>query len=235
MNHQLKNALLAVLFLFTSQSSFAILEYDWNDTLYVWADNGLNVRLEPSSTSMVVAKIPFGNHLIARGSKCELDYLERSELVQDKVETTSLKVNVLALNGNWVQVNYNGLVGYVFDAYLSKIAPPSMKEGEGSLLDFFAARCSYNYIERKDTLDEFGEDKIIFSNGIYMKQNYYPSGFSYRMMIPDFSEEEVFLLIRYIDDKAIGILRKGQSILIHQATESYQIRQFGNMVTVSWS
>ncbi len=223
----------AILFIFSIHRGFAIIEYDVNDTLYVWAGNGLNLRAAPHTSAKIIGKIPFTDFVICQSSKTEVDYLKQAEYVADKVTISPEKTNILDLHGNWAKVIFDGKTGYVFDAYLSKLSPVALPEQERSLLDFFATIEQPTYILKKEALDEFGEDKILFSNGAYMKQCYYPAGFSYRIMIPDFTKEEAFLLIRYIDDKATGVLRKNQGdIIIQQSESSYKIKQLGSMVMV---
>lgn len=235
MTIQVKKLFVITLLLFISQSGFSIIEYNLNDTLYVWAGNGLNLRTAPSVHSPIIAKVQFGDKVFCKAQKSEVDYWMSMGMIADYIRVNTQKVNVLDLKGDWVKVTFKDRVGYVFDAYLSKLTPVSLPENKQNLLDFFAAKTELVYHERKDTLDEFGEDEIFFDNGIYMKQCYYPSGFSYRMMIPKFSVEEAFLLIRYLDQQVTGILRNmNDDIIINQKFSQYQIKQIGNMTVISW-
>ena len=109
-----------------------------------------------------------------------------------------------------------------------------------SLFDYFKKSAdSLIYLERKDSTLEYGRNKIIFSNGIFMTENYASGGFWSQINLPDFSKEEAFLLLRYLDNHSLTeiIQEEDGTIFIGDNMGGFTIEHFKNMVMISgeWS
>jgi len=74
--------------------------YSSQDTLYVGAKSGLNLRSEPTLSSIIIKKIDLNERVI--------------------IESISLKDTIANRSGNWVRIDHNETTGYLFDAYLNK-------------------------------------------------------------------------------------------------------------------
>ncbi|MEE9440202.1 MAG: SH3 domain-containing protein [Saprospiraceae bacterium] len=75
--------------------------------VYVVAQSGLTLRAKPNIRARSLGVIDFGSQLI----------------VLDQVDSLkTLKINWV--DGQWIKVDYEGLVGYMFDGYLSDLPLP---------------------------------------------------------------------------------------------------------------
>lgn len=93
----------------------AIDYYQPGDTLWVWAQNGLNIREQPDAQAKILGKIPFGGQVITTEQQdVALPY--SIEVIKKQEGGQSLE-----LKGYWAKIKYKNLTGYVFDAYLSKL------------------------------------------------------------------------------------------------------------------
>lgn len=95
---------------YTAKSNYAE-----KDTLNVLALSGLNIRLETNSTSEVIGKADYGESIVI-----------------ENVFEFSIKDTIDARTGHWVQINYNGIQGCVFDGYLSKLPVPKLTQDDDS-------------------------------------------------------------------------------------------------------
>ena len=219
--------------------SFGITEYQPEDKLFIWAESGLNLRESADSKSEVLIKIPFAEEVICKGRKSWYEYLNNSQKLKDKTETTDGKLIEIELKGSWVKVKFGSYEGFVFDSYLSRFKPSIKSNESRSVIEYFKTECdSLIYLEKKDSTLEYGRDKIVFSNGIFMTQNYHSGGSWFQMNLPDFSIEEALLIIRYLDKYAIDIKQKKDGgIWIGQDLGGYTIESYKNLVIISgeWS
>lgn len=69
---------------------------------YVHALDGLNLRIEPDRRSPVITKLHYG---------------ERVQLIDDHVSNQLITIQYIP--GHWAKVSVDGIVGYVFDGFLS--------------------------------------------------------------------------------------------------------------------
>jgi hypothetical protein len=81
------------------------------DTLYVAAHSGLSFRTEPGTKATKLAAIPKGSQLVVLADA-------DSNLAHSVTEFPGFNIK-----GFWVEVDYNGQVGYVFSGYLSGFKP----------------------------------------------------------------------------------------------------------------
>jgi len=70
------------------------------------AFSGLKIRSAPNLNGQVLTVIPFG---------------ERVEVIGK----SSIEERIEWMSGNWIKVNYQGIEGYVFDGFVSKLPVPS--------------------------------------------------------------------------------------------------------------
>lgn len=223
-----------IIFLFSYQISSGISEYQPNDKLYTWASSGLNLRASPNLNSTKIITIAFGDMVICQGRKSEFFNNENSLTVINKVKNFYKEIDEINIKGNWVKVKFEEWEGYIFDGYLSKWKPQFVNSQDFKLLGFLQLNCdSFSYLEKRKLTSEQGVEKISFHNGCYLRMNYTQGGFSFRLRIPDFSIEEAFLLIQYLDN-FIGKVNqeKDGSIKIFQELGGYQIQSFKNVIFV---
>lgn len=100
--------------LFTAKCN-AIDYYKPGDTLWVWAKSGLNVREMPDAHAKVSGKIDNGEKVIVIDYQ-DVDYPFSVREVNENGNGTGFE-----LKGYWAKVKYQNLVGFVFDAYLSRL------------------------------------------------------------------------------------------------------------------
>lgn len=116
--------ILITLFCFTTINCFAIEFYKPGDTLWVWAKNGLNIREQPDAHSRILGNAENGGQIISLDYQ-NIDFPYTVEEIKKSVHgiTDNEKVDYpgFELTGYWAKINYKGVVGYVFDAYLSKL------------------------------------------------------------------------------------------------------------------
>ncbi|NNE29344.1 MAG: SH3 domain-containing protein [Saprospiraceae bacterium] len=142
--------------------------YAEGDRLFSWA-SFLNLRSEPHQDAKVLAMIPRGSVI---------------QILMDQTESRTHKVALVpdyapsedsytyhkgeSLHGNWVQVEYEGLQGYVFDGYLSKIIPIRSKKGD-SPGDIFTHYLLDHY--QGAVITEPGEEEIFDEKVVTPKGN----------------------------------------------------------------
>jgi Bacterial SH3 domain len=161
--------------LFIATQSHAIDYYKPGDTLWVWAKNGLNIRSEPNASSSVLGKIENGNKVIM------LDYPEKGvsfsieeikKTVVEDPETGKKRQIHFNLDGYWAKIQYGSQVGFVFDAFLSKLPTFLGHSYENNSQNGYYVDClnKHNKLINKigdkvrDEFDRF-DVRYIFDNG----------------------------------------------------------------------
>lgn len=76
-------------------------------TLNVTAESGLKMRSTPSLDGKLIQVIPFGEAVTVVNSNSENE---------EQIEWIA---------GNWIEVEYDGISGYVFDGFLNQLATPT--------------------------------------------------------------------------------------------------------------
>ncbi len=227
-----------VSFLITVQC-YGITEYKVGDKLFVWAKSGLNLRESPDPKSGIITKIHFGKSVECLGRKNSHQYDEDSEKITETVVTSTGNTSKITFNGRWVLVRCGRHEGYVFDAYLSKLDPLYPLPDSINVMNYFTVLCdSYHYLAKMDRNLEYGEEKIAFNNGAYMAFYYSSGGYSFQLVLPEFSMEEAFLLVRYLDNYSTRITYdNAHSIIIEQEMGAYHIESFKNIIIIhgAWS
>jgi len=134
-----------ILIIAYSQNVLAISNYKFGDTLYVWAKAGLNMRVSAAANASVIEKLPYGKQVI---------------IADHDIGKASFSVKVFnesgfVLQGFWVKVNMGDKSGYVFDAYLSRLAPLKIIESNG----YKRYESELEYFEREFEVQKTPTDK----------------------------------------------------------------------------
>jgi hypothetical protein len=155
---------------------------------YASAKTGISLRETPNANASLVDKIPYGGKVTI-----QIDSFPPSIIVTE------------GFKGTWWKVEYNNEQGYVSSSYLLPVPPP--KTGIKTLKDYFMqvspALGDKLVIKKSDpALNEMGETtltKQFFKNGMEWHQTQaYESG-SEVYMLPGFSVEQCFLLLRILN------------------------------------
>lgn len=171
-------AILFIVFPFTTKAQ---------TVYYAAAKTGLSLREQPNATAKVLEKIAYAEKLVTV-----------VDSVQPKTITTE------GFNGTWWKVKYNNKEGYLVSTYLLPVPPP--KAGTKKLEDYFAQVSAVNgspvVLQKTDAaLNEMGEStltKQLYKNGMeWHKSQGYETG-SEIFILPDFSIEQCYLLLRLI-------------------------------------
>lgn len=149
--------------------------YAEGDRLFIWASY-LNLREEPHQDAKVISMIPRG--ALVKIANDQVDAKEFSlTLIPDFTPAddpyTTRKGE--KLKGRWVEVEYSGIKGYVFDGYLSKIIP--IKKGKTKNPgELFKKYLLQNYrgalITEAPLMVEFNEKVITPDNQLTYTQYY---------------------------------------------------------------
>lgn len=186
----------------------AIDRYAPGDTLYAWAQSGLALRREASLKAAKLTGIPYGAALLVLNEKSGkgLNNVE-VEAVPGFSGNGSLSPAV-TLRGMFARVVFRGDTGWVFDGYLSRL--PAMrytadKNTGKPVFENFDEYATRNFgilvDEKHGTFEYAGPEsttKKIFGNGIMVDTRVSKSGES-RMILPDLSMEEAFLIFNYMN------------------------------------
>ncbi len=113
--------LLQSLLTFAQQSRFKA-----DETLYVWALNGLNMRKLPDAKSEKIATLPYGEKVTVQANIGVIVAHEVEEFKDFKVK------------GVCLLVKYGDKEGFVFDGYLSRLVAP--EKGATYSIDFYVEK-----------------------------------------------------------------------------------------------
>ena len=126
----MKNAILITpffLFVLSCRNDPPEEKLTYGDSTFVWASS-LNIYEEPSEDAETIGQVLYGSEvMIADDSIGRVAY--RYKAIESKTFERRSAVEPFYLDGFWVKISYNGIVGYVFDGYLSKLKPLPESEG----------------------------------------------------------------------------------------------------------
>lgn len=159
-------------------------------TMYVAAKTGLSMRETASAGGKVLDKIPYGT---------------RITIIQSEEELKSIVTE--GITGYWQKVKYNNKTGYILDSYLFPWPPPKLatvKEMRNYLAQVtvpFGAKL----IVKSGTMNNITDggwqlDKQLYKNGAEYHQFH---GYEYgsdTYLLPGFTLEQGFLLLRLIPE-----------------------------------
>jgi hypothetical protein len=165
------------------KESYSIQSYTAGQQLNVLATSGINLRDAPKGT--VLQKIPYG---------------ARIKTLQAK--STTNPETIEGIQGNWVKVEYNGAMGFLFDGFLSTLPAP---EVNGANLHLYAKKwmnpiselieIDYHRFNMGPSVRATQLFKLKSDTVVYFSDVYYEGGTEI-LSIPNISLEEAYLLVR---------------------------------------
>lgn len=156
-------------------------------TYYAAAKAGLSMREQPNTSAKVLEKIAYGEKLIT---------------VADNDPVVAIATE--GFNGFWWKVKYNNKTGYIVNSYVLSTPPP--KAGVKTFNDYFSqvsTKAGSPLLIKKSeaALNEMGESTItkqLYKNGMeWQEEKGYENG-SNLYLLPDFTIEQCFLLVRLL-------------------------------------
>jgi hypothetical protein len=169
------------------------MRYESGETIYVWARTGLVLRKTADFNGTKITTLPYGTKvecIVYDQIKTYSNELAGDYDAPEEHQLTIFKatdVEPFVLRGCWVKVKVDGKEGYLFDIYLSRLAPASVLEPAQTIeegMDQLAAYAKTNWSMVQEN------PIMMFSNGsVYWKHQ--------RWVLPDMNETEVFLLTNY--------------------------------------
>jgi Bacterial SH3 domain len=177
----MKKIIVSVAAIFLSFVSFSQFTY------YAAAKAGLSMREQPNTSAKVLEKIAYGEKLVT---------------VAD--ENQQVAIATEGFNSFWWKVKYNNKTGYIVNSYVLPTPPP--KAGVKTFSDYFSqvsTKAGSPLLIKKSgaALNEMGESTItkqLFKNGMeWQEEKGYENG-SNLYLLPDFTIEQCFLLVRLL-------------------------------------
>jgi hypothetical protein len=157
------------------------------NTFFVQALNGLKLRHEPTFNSQVITV---------------LDYGEVVTYLGDTPESTPFKVGYAT--GKWVHVDVNGLEGYVFDGFISRLPLPEVLPHTDYLTSVLEQYAHTNFnlitadtIERSSEMDErfHVKYKFDFEGGVRLHYDAYWQSELMKLEFPDIRIMDAYHLV----------------------------------------
>lgn len=194
--------------LFYFSSLFGAENYSSGDELYVWAVSGLNMRVQADQKATKVLNIPYTAKVQVTDNN-PFAHPFQYNMASSKTYNGLVQWTV---TGHWVEVKYQGSVGYVFDAYLSKYPTinPETDKSPYFTLDLFKEYGNLHWgglhQETKTTTKDFESNtidpdkgmsssyKLSFKNGAYYENVEEAFSGYVSIFIKDISMEEAYLI-----------------------------------------
>lgn len=196
--------IIAISFLFT-QFGFSTTTYQPGDSMYVWAQSGLKMRVAPNLKGEKILTIPYGTKVQIDSYQNELPEIKVRVVEAQKIDGTEYKS--FYLKGHWCKVTYLDTVGYIFDGYLSKMPTFQLEpyRNETDILhtvnESFDAYAEKHFgLLQKTDFDQqldFGTpiiERRIYGNGMMIEEDASEGGWTQKIILPNTSFEEGFLL-----------------------------------------
>lgn len=172
-------------------NTYAIGAYQLNDTLYVWAYNGLLMRTKPDPKGAKLKLLPYGAAVVVIS--------KNSQWAHQVQEYGGFR-----MYGHWVEVSYmDSLKAYVFDGYLSNFPAKTYQrknEEFNGMLAYFESVWGTGKVTRKGYQPEsahcrYQKEIYTYPNGTIAVQECGEGGYIQTLEIPGFSFEEAYLLL----------------------------------------
>ena len=164
------------------------------EVMTVFAPSGLSLRSEPSKSSEIIDIVPFGEDVIVMPGQLTNK--------QDRIDW---------IDGAWIFVEYDGIMGYIFDGYLSSFPKPAKTQDlTDRSHDYLKTLNQYfdQHFTLKSVIDSsFTTFKYTLSNDIKITRKNHDTYWAYEIEIPDKKIHEILNLIRSLNSD-----RKGRSI-----------------------
>ena len=192
-----------IIFLVLVQSIFIFAEDTFEyaassgDTLYVWAETGLNIRAYGNQEAEILGVIPFGNAIIFvdhdnSGRIEEVPFYQHSAEISI-INGIDFKCLAYSQKGRWIKIKFGSLVGFVFNGYTSRYKPI---KGETSILHLIEHNVNListteHYDEKQDCSSKY----MHYNKGISIIGNLCKSG-NWTYVFPNMTLEEAILFSR---------------------------------------
>ncbi|HEY5750410.1 MAG TPA: SH3 domain-containing protein [Chryseolinea sp.] len=183
-------------------------EFSVGDTLYVWANDGLVMRKEPKFDSPSLMKLDYGTAIVVIEKTGE----EKEFVVASTLYRNQKTLPGISVFGGFVKIHYEGVEGFIFDGFLSRLAPLHDQE---SLDDYF--KRIYGQLQTVDRSKKISEyvgyrfKRIIYKSGIISEAEGGESWGRHLYFIPDISVNEAYLLINKSTNLAENYKRQRES------------------------
>jgi len=193
--------LILPLFTFTSDS----------DTRFVWAKSGLTLRDAPNMQGKKITVVPYSAtvKLMKNGG----------EGIQGEVE----EFPGFMMKGNWVRVQYQGKIGYLFDGYLGTFQPLPAKTNLVQYWDDVFQTTNQSQEILLEGVSEIRKRHMVYQNGSTVT-NYAPlkegnERFTFKIPKSLMSKEQVYLFI-YAAVLNADITPPGEDLIIQKTINS---------------
>jgi uncharacterized protein YgiM (DUF1202 family) len=178
------------------------------NTMYVAAKTGLNIREKPDVNAKVLDKIPYA-----------------AKIVLQEPGEEAKRIITEGFTGYWQKVTYNNKTGYIIDSYLLPIAPP--ESGTKTMKDYMAqvsALFGDKLVITKGVMENVEEGgsqltKQLYKNGAEWHEYL---GYEYNSMtyfMPGLTMQQAFLLVRLIPEFVEYIGEKDEYITTNKKTK----------------
>lgn len=168
------------------------------DTLYVWAQKGLNLRIAPNKSSMNIRTLLPGDTVIV---------LENTDIFhrETMIDSNEFVKHPFILKSKWVKVQSKSDTGYVLNNYLLRFPIPGNRKVDDLLKYFLYTNNNFNTnIDTQFLYHSFKNElygiKFNFVNRENILINYQSEtgGEIYTLQIPKLNLGEAFVLIYFI-------------------------------------
>jgi len=192
--------------------------------LSVFANSGLKLRSQPNLRSEVLDVVRYGDQVLVVNTH------DFSEEYSDRIDW---------IDGHWILVDYQGIVGYLFDGYLSHLSFPSSQEQLCEDGYSFAYTIG-NYFETKfpvtNTLDSSDhQTTYVLDGGIRVRKATESGLWTLDLEIPDAKISDILNLMRSMLPDAASRNYFDKNLIYLEGADG-KIREvksnFGNPVTI---
>ncbi|KAA3622892.1 MAG: SH3 domain-containing protein [Bacteroidetes bacterium] len=183
-----------------------------NELRYVWAKSGLIIRDAPSIEGKRVGKLAYGDSIRlvkVTGKSYSVKMMETNKSFEEYHHKE------FRLRGNWVQINWQGQVGFIFDGYLSKF--PALRfrnQYDLESIENWATREFGIFGEersKRDPNSDYHKSLLVFKNGIIYSSEGSTGWSSTQLVFPGGSINEGFLLYD-LQNRLTERLNNGESV-----------------------
>lgn len=147
--------------------------YQKGERLYVLSAAGLNLRDKPSKEGKAITLVPYGATITF-------------------IQGTGSTAIIENIKGSWIEADYRGIKGFIFDGYLTRVTPPKPAI---SIKDFANTSFEKNGKEASATNESVAETIQRYKNGgaLTIKDGGFYA--TWELTIPAIRIEEGFLLL----------------------------------------
>lgn len=241
----MKKLLIILLVIFINKSVNAINEYNKGDKLYVIAKTGLNLRDQPDLKSKIIKKLLYGEELITEEEKLRYGRYEKDSVqIIKKGKCAKFQSISYSIKGKWVRVISEGIIGYVFDGYLSKNEP--FYKDEKNRLEGIRGYIKRKYelqdsiVTKYEKSPEYQKTRLEYNAGCIVESGTTEkTGFG-TIYLHNFSEEELMLYMKYwIEDmdSELCLIKaddKSRFYLFEGYIESIGLKFFGSLAIITF-